>query len=71
MNALGLEMVDLFAHNGPSTRGAAKKATKKRGDKGKTMTTDELPDGTYWPAFRTASLAPRAKRLNAGVCLWL
>lgn len=45
VNALGLSMSDLFpddGHNG-SPRGAAKKATKK-----KTLTTDELPIGTYW-----------------------
>jgi hypothetical protein len=44
VNALGLSMSDLFVHNGHngSLRGVAKKATKK------TLTTDELPDGTYW-----------------------
>lgn len=48
VNALGLDMVDLFAHNGRASRGAAKKATKKGGDREKILTTDELPDGTYW-----------------------
>lgn len=51
VNALELEMVDLFArdNNGYPSRGTAKKATRKKGSaKEETLTTDELPDGTYW-----------------------
>src|SRR5215217_4501599 len=39
-------MVDLFPHNGRSSAGPAKKATKARS--AKALTTDELPDGTYY-----------------------
>jgi hypothetical protein len=53
--ALGLSVVDLFAHNGhPGSD--AQRAKKAREPKSKTksepqqtvVTTDELPDGTYW-----------------------
>jgi hypothetical protein len=47
VDALDLGMVDLFAHNrrpGPK----AKKATGKSEGEVRTLTTDELPDGTYW-----------------------
>jgi hypothetical protein len=47
VGALGLGMVDLFPHNGRGT-GATKKAKKKTGSEDKILTTDELPDGTYW-----------------------
>jgi putative DNA primase/helicase len=49
VNALGLEMAHLFAHNRPSpSRGTAKKATRKTGAEDKILATDELPAGTYW-----------------------
>src|SRR5215208_3078768 len=50
VNALGLEVVDLFDHNGCPTSPwqKAKKATKKAKDGGRVLTEDELPDGTYW-----------------------
>jgi len=50
VGALGLGMVDLFAHNGRASASlaAAKKAPKKSGDEEKTFTTDDLPDGTYY-----------------------
>jgi hypothetical protein len=52
LEALDLSMTDLFVKgNGHSSPGAAKKAKKatRSGDKKqKTLTTDELPDGTYW-----------------------
>jgi hypothetical protein len=47
VEALDLGVVDLFAHNerpGPK----AKKATGKSKSEERTLTTDELPDGTYW-----------------------
>ena len=47
VEALDLGVVDLFAHNerpGPK----AKKATGKSNSEERTLTTDELPDGTYW-----------------------
>ncbi len=48
VNALGLEMVDLFAHNnGRPSRGVAKKAARKTGGEGKILTTDELPGTVY------------------------
>lgn len=52
VNALGLGVVDLFAHNG-SSAGSAKKATRKtssekKDEEEKPLTTDDLPDGTYW-----------------------
>jgi hypothetical protein len=47
VGALDLGVVDLFAHNGhPGPR--AKKASGKSRDEVRTLTTDELPDGTYW-----------------------
>ena len=47
VDALDLGMVDLFAHNGrPGPK--AKKATGKSKSEVRTLTTDELPDGTYW-----------------------
>ena len=47
IDALGLSAVDLFAHDRPSSNcPTGKKATKK--PKEKTLTWDELPDGTYW-----------------------
>jgi hypothetical protein len=52
LEALDLSMTDLFVHgNGHSSPGAAKKAKKATGsgdEKHKVLTTDELPDGTYW-----------------------
>src|SRR5829696_1528998 len=56
VGALGLGVVDLFPHNGRASRsslGTAKKVAKKttqKTDKGKeeTLTTDDLPDGTYY-----------------------
>jgi hypothetical protein len=47
VEALDLGVVDLFAHNerpGPK----AKKASGKSKSEERTLTTDELPDGTYW-----------------------
>ncbi|PLS84864.1 MAG: hypothetical protein CYG60_15595 [Actinobacteria bacterium] len=52
VDALGLGVVDLFAHNGLNghrSKSPAKKPTTKKTDREeKTLTTDELPDGTYW-----------------------
>jgi hypothetical protein len=53
VGALGLGVVDLFARNGssgPRAEKATKKAAAKKADGGdeKTLTTDDLPDGTYW-----------------------
>ncbi|MDQ3792478.1 MAG: DUF3987 domain-containing protein [Actinomycetota bacterium] len=48
VNVLGLEVVDLFPHNGRAGRSPSKKATRKTEDEGKILITDELPDGTYW-----------------------
>jgi hypothetical protein len=52
LEALDLSMTDLFVKgNGHSSPGAAKKAKKATGsgdEKHKILTTDELPDGTYW-----------------------
>ncbi|HEX2108048.1 MAG TPA: DUF3987 domain-containing protein [Rubrobacteraceae bacterium] len=53
--ALGISVVDLFVHS-ESENGTTKKVTKKttsemQGDDGEeepTLTTDDLPDGTYW-----------------------
>jgi hypothetical protein len=58
VGALGLEVSDLFTRNGSHDPSAVKKATRKgsrspRGD-GETLTTEELPDGTYWE-FTTPS----------------
>ena len=54
VDALGLEMKDLFVHD-ESKNGATKKATHKpkgenssRFEDEPTLTTDELPEGTYW-----------------------
>jgi DnaJ-domain-containing protein 1 len=47
VGALGLGAVDLFPHNGRPRTAAKKAATRKTGGK-KILTTDELPDGTYW-----------------------
>ncbi len=47
VDALDLSVVDLFAQNGrPDPK--AKKATGKSKSEERTLTTDELPDGTYW-----------------------
>ena len=54
-NALGISVVDLFVHN-ESENGTTKKVTKKivrttkgtGGEDDPTLTTDDLPDGTYW-----------------------
>ncbi len=59
MGALGLGVVDLFAHNGHRSSPARKAATPKKpsapkAGAEKTLTTDELPDGTYWE-FTTPS----------------
>jgi hypothetical protein len=51
VNALGLEMVDLFNHNGhpaPSAKKAKKANKVSEASKEKALTFDELPDGTYW-----------------------
>src|SRR5215212_2928860 len=52
LEALDLSMTDLFVQgNTHSSPGAAKKAKKEAGsgdEKHKILTTDELPDGTYW-----------------------
>jgi hypothetical protein len=48
VSALGLEMVDLFVHNGRPSRGAAKKAVKTTKPEEEILTTDQLPAGTYW-----------------------
>src|SRR5215213_8968454 len=59
VEALGLGVVDLFARNGsngPRTKKAAKKTAAKKadGEDEKTLTTDDLPGGTYWE-FTTPS----------------
>jgi hypothetical protein len=47
VHALGLQVVDLFAHNGrPGPK--AKKANGKPKREERSLTTNELPDGTYW-----------------------
>jgi hypothetical protein len=47
VDALDLSVVNLFAHNGrPGPK--VKKATGKSNSEERTLTTDELPDGTYW-----------------------
>ncbi len=52
LEALALSMTDLFVQgNGHGSSGAAKQAKKAAGsgnEKHKTLTTDELPDSTYW-----------------------
>jgi putative DNA primase/helicase len=53
VDALGLGMVDLFTHNGSSSGSSVKKVARKtssspRGDDEEILTTDDLPDGTYW-----------------------
>jgi hypothetical protein len=49
VDALGLGIVDLFPHNGRASLGAAKKAVRKTNkDKEEILTTDDLPDGTYY-----------------------
>ncbi len=48
VKALGLEVVDLFAHNGGPSQGARKKAARKTTAAEEALTTDELPDSTYW-----------------------
>jgi hypothetical protein len=51
VTALGLGPVDLFVHdspNGSTAKKASKKATKKDSDIEKTLTWNDLPDGTYW-----------------------
>jgi hypothetical protein len=51
LDALGLSVVDLFDHSGSSSSPAKKVArntTTKTDDEDKTLTTDDLPDGTYW-----------------------
>ncbi|PLS86537.1 MAG: hypothetical protein CYG60_06720, partial [Actinobacteria bacterium] len=59
VDALGLGVVDLFAHNGHRPSSARKAATSKKssvpkGGDEKILTTDDLPDGTYWE-FTTPS----------------
>jgi hypothetical protein len=46
VEALGVDVVDLFAHNGHP--GAAKKATRSTRGKEKIVSRDDLPDGTYY-----------------------
>ncbi len=53
VDALGLGVVDLFAHNGHRTNPTKKAKTSKaasgpRTNDEKLLTTDDLPDGTYW-----------------------
>ncbi len=53
VGALGLGVVDLFAHNGHRPSPAKKAATSKassapKANGEKILTTDGLPDGTYW-----------------------
>ena len=48
VHALGLEVVDLFAHNERPPQGATKKAARTTTAAEEDLTTDELPDGTYW-----------------------
>jgi hypothetical protein len=52
LEALELRMTDLFVkgngHSSPGTAKKAKKATRSGDKKHKILTTDELPDGTYW-----------------------
>jgi hypothetical protein len=53
VEALGLGVVDLFAHNGHRSGPARKAATPKKPSAPKAggekiLTTDDLPDGTYW-----------------------
>src|SRR3954451_4067459 len=51
VDALGLSMVDLFNHssstNGSSAKKSTRKITKKTADD-QVLTTEDLPDGTYW-----------------------
>jgi hypothetical protein len=52
LEALDLGMADLFvkgnAHSSPGAAKKAKKATRSSDKKHKILTTDGLPDGTYW-----------------------
>jgi putative DNA primase/helicase len=50
VNALGLGLVDLFAHNGYRPAGPAKKAgsSKDSATAEELLSTDDLPDGTYY-----------------------
>src|SRR3954447_5846806 len=51
VDALGLGMVDLFAHNGSngfSANMVTRKNAKRADYKEKVFATDELPRGTYW-----------------------
>jgi hypothetical protein len=52
LEALDLGMIDLFvkdnAHRSPGTARKARKATGSGDEKHKILTTDGLPDGTYW-----------------------
>lgn len=48
VHALGLEVVDLFAHNERPSQGATKKAARTTTAAEEDLTTDELPGGTYW-----------------------
>lgn len=48
VDALGLEVIDLFSHNGePAPAKKTKKAKKAKNDE-RVLTEDELPDGTYY-----------------------
>jgi hypothetical protein len=52
VGALGFDVRDLFARNGSHGPSPMKKATRKRSrpprGEGETLTTEDLPDGTYW-----------------------
>ncbi len=54
VDALGLDVVDLFAPDGRSGSPSGKKAAKKPGAEERILTYDELPGGTYWK-FTTPS----------------
>jgi hypothetical protein len=48
VDALSLDIGDLFARNGRPHEVTTKKVAKKTADEEKPLTTDDLPDGTYW-----------------------
>src|SRR5215210_5095963 len=52
LDALGLGVADLFDHGGSSSSSAKKvvsnTVSKDNGEENKTLTTDDLPNGTYW-----------------------
>ncbi len=51
LDALGLAVVDLFDHresNSSPAKKAARETTKEAGDDDKVLTTNDLPNGTYW-----------------------